>query len=82
MNDILIEQVLIESLKLLFLLAVPLIAALFVVGIVAGALQSATLIHDQVIGYAARLAVLVVTLYLTLPAFTRSLIDLCMLVYQ
>ncbi len=82
MNDVLIEQACVEALKLIFLLAFPMLVALLVVGLVSGALQSATLIHDPVIGYAARLAALVVTLYLALPTFARSLYDLCMLVYQ
>jgi type III secretory pathway component EscS len=62
--------------RVLFLLAVPLVVAVAIAGTVISALQSATTIKDPAGAYAVRLVALVVTIYLMYPAFARSLADL------
>jgi type III secretory pathway component EscS len=65
----------------LFLLAVPVIAAVAVAGIFVSAIQSATTVKDPASAYAVRLIALMIGLYLLYPAFSRAFSDLVALTW-
>jgi len=70
------HDLVILSLRVLFMAILPLLGAVALAGMVAGAVQSATAIHDPAISYAARLVAVVVVIYLLFPAFSQALISL------
>lgn len=69
-------DLLLQSMRVLFLVGVPIVLALSVASIIVGALQAATSIHDAVLGYAARLAVLFALGYALFPLMWRSISEL------
>lgn len=77
-----IYSVLLEGLRALFLIVVPLTVAITVAGALAGAAQASTSIVDVAIGYAARLLATAVILYLFFPVFSRSVIALAQQAFQ
>ncbi len=82
MLDSATSQVLVDALRVLFLLGIPIVAALSLVSTLVAALQSATSIQEPVLGFGARLIVLVVLLYLMYPTFVSELSALCEAVYR
>lgn len=75
MNDP-IYEIVSEGVRTLFLLAVPVLAAASVAGVIASFIQSALSIPDSVVSYAVRLAAVGTSLYLLLPSFVRTLLSL------
>ena len=71
-----ISDLLILSLRVLFLAVVPVVIGVSVVGAIVSALQAATSINDPSIGYAARLIAAIVIILAMYPLFSRSLATL------
>lgn len=74
--------VLLEGFRALFLIVVPITVTVAIAGSLAGILQTATSITDVAIGYAFRLLVFALVVYLFLPAFSSSLIRLAELAFR
>lgn len=68
--------VLLEGLRALFLIVVPLTVAIALAGGLAGAVQTSTAITDVAIGYAMRLVAAVTVIYFFYPAFSRTIVAL------
>lgn len=75
MTDGLVELVR-QSLLAGLVVAAPVLVAGFVVGTLAGLLQAATGVHEQVVGLVPRLAVMAVVLLVTLPWMVERLAEL------
>jgi len=69
-------EIISQTLEVLFLCALPVVAALTVSSLLVSALQTAMSVHEPAAGYAVRLVALVISLYYTLPAISRSLVTL------
>ncbi len=75
MTDGLVELVR-QSLLAGLVVAAPVLVAGFVVGTLAGLLQAATGVHEQVVGLVPRLAVMALVLLVTLPWMVERLAEL------
>lgn len=75
MSDGLVEVVR-QSLLAGLVVAAPVLLAGFVVGTLAGLLQAATGVHEQIVGLVPRLAVMALVLLATLPWMVERLADL------
>lgn len=75
MTDGLVELVR-QALLAGLVVAAPVLVAGFVVGTLAGLLQAATGVHEQVVGLVPRLAVMAVVLLVTLPWMVERLAEL------
>ena len=82
MNDPLLYDAIVEGLRILFLLAVPVVVALSLTGTVVSALQAVTSINEPALGYGLKLLALVVVLYVMLPSVTQSLVSFSQLVFR
>ena len=71
-----VYAVLVEGLRALFLIVLPLTVAVGIAGGLAGAVQTSTAISDVAIGYALRLLAAAVVLYMFFPLMTRSVVEL------
>ena len=60
-------DIIVEAVRVLLLVGVPLVILLGVAGTLVGALQAATTIQDSALSYAAKLLMLVLVIYLLLP---------------
>ena len=65
-----------ETLRVLFIGAVPVVAAATVAGMIISVFQSATTIVDPSLGYAVRLIAVVVVLYFLVSSFAQSIMML------
>ncbi len=72
----------IDAIRTLVLLGLPLVLACVVGGSLMGIIQSATSIHEPVLGYAARLGAVALVFYLMLPSFTQSVLSLAERVFR
>ena len=75
MSDGLVEVVR-QNLLAGLVVAAPVLLAGFVVGTLAGLLQAATGVHEQIVGLVPRLAVMAIVLLATLPWMVERLADL------
>ena len=75
MSDGLVEVVR-QNLLAGLVVAAPVLLAGFVVGTLAGLLQAATGVHEQIVGLVPRLAVMALVLLATLPWMVERLADL------
>lgn len=75
MTDGLVELVR-QALLAGLVVAAPVLVAGFVVGTLAGLLQAATGVHEQVVGLVPRLAVMALVLLVTLPWMVERLAEL------
>lgn len=82
MPDFVIYDLLFQAIRLLFLLALPMVAVVVLSAVVIGAVQSATSINDAAISYGVKLLALGVLLYVTLPNFTNSLLAFARYVFS
>lgn len=82
MSGDIFTAVLVEGLKVLFLLGLPILIAVSLGGILVAALQGATAIHDSASAYAVRILALVAVLYLMFPLYSRSLVSLATMVFR
>lgn len=69
-------EIIVQGLRALFLLSIPILAGITIAGVFVGILQSVTTISDPAIGYAVRLIAFLGVLYVMLPAFMQSAIGL------
>jgi len=77
MNDILIEL-----LRTLFIVGLPIVLFLAIAGLLAAAFQAATTVVEPALGYAARLVALVVVGYLFLPTFIDAVSAVALRAWQ
>lgn len=70
-------DLLIEAVRVLFLLLAPPIFALTLAGLVVGSIQTMTAISDAAVSYAAKLFVLLVVGYFFMPSAISALQSLC-----
>ena len=75
-------EITVEALRVLFLLGLPLVLAMALIGTIGAALQTATAIHDSALTYAIRLITLVVLIYLLLPTAVQSLLNLTKMAFS
>lgn len=75
-------HILLEALRVVFLITVPIVVAGAIAGLLAGLLQTATAISDTSIGYTARLLAVVVVCYLLLSTALELLLDLARLAFS
>ena len=75
MSDGLVEAVR-QALLAGFVVAAPVLLVGFVVGTLAGLLQAATGVHEQIVGLVPRLAAMVLVLLVTLPWMVERLAEL------
>lgn len=75
-------EVLIQGVRALFYIGVPVVIATSVLGTLAATFQAATTIHEATLSYAARLLALAIVLYLLFPAFARTCVNLAELAYR
>lgn len=80
--DPMVVDVMMEALRVLLLVAVPIAAALALAGTVVAVIEGATAIHEPALGYAIRLAALVAILYFLTPSIIGLLLRLTDLVYR
>ena len=69
-------DIVLEAMRVLFLIGLPLVVGVTLAGAFGGALQGATSIRDSVISYSLRLLALVAVLYFFLPSTGRALMAL------
>lgn len=82
MSADLTQAVLVESLRALFVLGLPVAIGVAIGGLLVGAFQGMTSIRDSASAYAMRLAALVLVLYVSMPLYVRTLTDLVLLVMR
>ena len=82
MLDPVIYEVLEEGIRALFIICLPIVAALSFSGVLVAALQSATSIHEPALGYGVRLVTLIALLYFFFPVISGYIIRLSELVYR
>ena len=75
MSDGLVEAVR-QALLAGFVVAAPVLLVGFVVGTLAGLLQAATGVHEQIVGLVPRLAAMALVLLVTLPWMVERLAEL------
>ncbi|MBN8548289.1 MAG: flagellar biosynthetic protein FliQ [Deltaproteobacteria bacterium] len=75
-------DVLVAGIRALLLIGLPLIAGITLIGVIVGSLQAATTIQEPALGYAARIAALLIVLYLLFPAFARTCTNLAELAFR
>lgn len=71
-----VTGILIEAIRVLMLVGIPVVLASLVAGAAAGVLQAVTAIQEPVVGYAARLGAIAAVLYFMLPSFSSSILSL------
>lgn len=76
MTDVALVELVRQALVAGAVVVAPVLAAGFVVGTVAGLVQAATGVHEQIVGLVPRLAVMTLVLVLTLPWMVERLADL------
>jgi len=76
MFDAVTAELLVEALRILFLLAVPVVIVTALAGTIISALQSATTIDEPALSYAIRLLAVIILFYFMFPVFSRSLVIL------
>lgn len=74
-------DVIVEGLRALFMIGLPTLIAISLIGTIVAALQAATTINEPSIGYAARVAALVALLYFLFPSFSRTCLNLAELAF-
>lgn len=75
--DPVLQDVLSEGLKTLFLVCLPCAGCVAVVGILSSIFQTATSIHEQALSYALKLVGLIGLAALFLTPMRESLVNLC-----
>jgi flagellar biosynthesis protein FliQ len=70
------EPIVIEGLKAIFVIALPVMAVVVVASVLVGALQSAMTVSEPALGYAVRVGALVVVCYLLLPSMIETVTTL------
>jgi type III secretory pathway component EscS len=76
MEAAILERVALESVRALFVLGLPIVAAVALGGLLVAALQGATSIRDNASAYAIRLLAFVIAFYFVFPLYSRTLTDL------
>lgn len=71
-----IQELLLYALRIVFLLALPVVIVLSIAGTLVAAFQAATTLRESTVSYAIKLFALLALLYFTYPAFSRSLLSL------
>lgn len=66
------DPILIEGLRTVFIVGVPVVVGVAVAGLIVAALQSATTVVEPALSYAVRLVTVVVLGYLCLPMFIEA----------
>lgn len=74
-------DLLLEALKVLFLLCLPVIVGLAIAGTLASVLQSVTGLNDPATLYALRLIALVMILYFFFSTMTESILNLARMAF-
>ncbi len=82
MIDSFTSEVAIEALRVLFLICLPLVAAMLISGSIVSVFQGATSIQEPAVGYAVRVSTLIAVFYLLYPTIEESLLRLSDLVYR
>lgn len=65
-----------QAMRALFLLCLPIVVCVSIAGTIMSLFQSATSIQELASGYGTRLLALIVALYFFLPSFARTLVAL------
>ena len=81
MTDTSIYELVSFSLRIFFLISVPLLVAMVLVSLVTGLLQAATGVQEKTIQYAAKLIVFVVLAYVFFPLVASYLSEVFVLAY-
>lgn len=76
--DPLLQDILSEGMKALFLICLPCAGALAVVGLLTGILQTATSIHEQALSYTLKLVALFGMAALFFIPMRETLVNLCL----
>lgn len=76
------HDLLVEAMRALFIVCLPLVAAGAVGGLLVGALQAATLIKDSASAYAARLLLVILVAYFMFPVFEQSVMNVMRAAYE
>ena len=76
MTDVALVELVRQALVAGAVVVAPVLVAGFVVGTLAGLVQAATGVHEQIVGLVPRLAVMALVLVLTLPWMVERLADL------
>ena len=76
MTDVALVELVRQALVAGAVVVAPVLVAGFVVGTLAGLVQAATGVHEQIVGLVPRLAVVALVLVLTLPWMVERLADL------
>ena len=74
--EILLQEICIEAMRVLFLLSAPCIAVAAIVGLLSGALQTVTSIHEIALSYALKLLALIALASLCFVPMRESLTEL------
>jgi len=82
MTDTSIYELISFSLRIFFVISVPLLAAMVLASLVVGLLQAASGVQEKTIQYAARLVVFVVLAYLFFPLVASYLSEVFLLAYN
>jgi type III secretory pathway component EscS len=75
-------DVIVQGIRALFFITVPILLAVSIIGTVVASIQAATTIQEPALGYTARVCALAVVLYLLFPAFARTCMNLAELAFH
>ena len=73
------HEIVVEAMRAIFLLGLPVVLALALVGTVSAALQTATALQDSALSYAVRVLTVIVVLYLMAPLAAQQLTKLAVM---
>ena len=76
------NEVTLLAMRVLFMAVVPIVVGIGIAGLIAGAFQSATTVHDRAISYAIKCGAAVVVLYILVPHLARALVTLAQGAFQ
>ena len=82
MTDTSIYELISFSLRIFFVISVPLLAAMVLASLIVGLLQAPSGVQEKTIQYAARLIVFVVLAYLFFPLVSSYLSEVFLLAYS
>lgn len=80
--DIEINEILLQALKALYLIGVPIVVVVFLASSLTSLLQSAMAVSESSVNYAVRLVAFVLLIYLLAPTLSQTLLSLAELAFR
>ena len=77
-----IQELLLEAVRVLFLQGIPLILIVAFAGTIVSAIQTVTALHEPSLSYAIRVLTIIATMYFLLPGMISSIVELAKLAWH